>query len=632
MNATSLDYRPATMSATFMALKPRPFENPELEKRFQAYFYGDGLAQMVFAISLMGIGAALIYLQYGFSDFEGTGWFEKNQLQRFYRIVVIAGFLTITLAFWNFWLKHWSYLAVVFVVIVYSVGILSLKIKMHSTGLPIDSAGGWRSVTTQISIILLTFPFIRISLLFLLVVAGSSTIALLLVSFTDTTQLLLAATGLLSAILSGAAIWINNYRRERDIFDRSVALEKAVAASRESEARATDLANRQRQLARAVTHDIRQPMAAVLLQMSLLKQTGSAGKQASKPPPNFEPLAFALDALQTQVQEIARDALPNRPADPIELTAVDIPQLVTMAYHLHAPLAAQNDISLRLFIGPRARHCLARTNSGQITTILQSLLSNAIKFRRRDAEFGTYAGYLPGIVIGLTVVRDTFIIRVFDNGMGIASEVLPRIFDEGFSTSDPENGSNGLGLFNVHRLTRSLPYHSVQVHSRPGHYTNVTLRLPMTDDDAKRPDFGGEQSTFARALHKIGDAEVSPLRGRSILLVEDDALVRVALQDLFAFWGARLVAVASASEALTLLETSRPDYELLVCDYHLGNGMNGLSVIRAALDLFPQRLGAILISGEIQIDMTGFDGVPLITKPIDPDILLATVQLQLGPA
>ena len=256
------------MGATFLALKPRPFESPELEKRFQESFHGDGLAQMVFAITLMGIGVVLIYLQYGISDFEKTGWFEGNQLQRFFRILVIAAFLTVTLVFWNFWLKHWAYLAIVFVIVVYSVGILLLKVKMAATGVPMTDAGGWRSVTTQISLILLTFPFIRIRLSFLLLVASTSTIALLFFAFDDPTQTVLAGTGLLSAIISGTAIWYNNYRRERDIFDRTVALEKAVRASRISEAKATDLAERQRQLARAVTHDIRQPMAAVILQMA----------------------------------------------------------------------------------------------------------------------------------------------------------------------------------------------------------------------------------------------------------------------------------------------------------------------------------------------------------------------------
>jgi len=606
------------MGATFMALKPRPFESPELEAKFQEHFYGDGLAQMVFAITLMGIGVVLIYLQYGISDFEGTGWFEANQLQRFYRIVVIAAFLAVTLAFWNFWLKHWAYLAIVFVLVVYSVGILLLKVKMASTGLPMTDAGGWRSVTTQISLILLTFPFIRIRLSFLLIVASTSTIALLYFAFNDPTQTVLAGTGLLSAIISGAAIWFNNYRRERDIFDRSIALEEAVEASRISEARATDLANRQRQLARAVTHDIRQPMAAVILQMSLLKYQGSQGKTN----PDLEPLAFALDALQTQVQEIARDALPNRPAEPVELSAVDIPQLVSMAVQLHEPLARRSGIELRQWVAPRASDAVAMTNPGQITTILQSLLSNAIKFKKTNHPSS-------GIIVSVSLIQNQVLIRVFDNGVGIASDVMPRTFDEGFSTSSIDDNSNGLGLFNVRRLTSGLPGHQVSVRSRHRLYTCITLALPAAETPS-RPPASIPNGAFARALHIAQDQPNDPLENRAVLLVEDDPLVRTALTDLLRSWGAQLTTTASFDEAMDQLSDPSNKFELVVCDYHLGDGDNGLSILHEALQRYQSNIGAILISGEIHIDMTGSEDIPLVPKPIEPEVLLATAQLQLG--
>ena len=609
------------MGATFLALKPRPFESPELEKRFQESFHGDGLAQMVFAITLMGIGVVLIYLQYGISDFEKTGWFEGNQLQRFFRILVIAAFLTVTLVFWNFWLKHWAYLAIVFVIVVYSVGILLLKVKMAATGVPMTDAGGWRSVTTQISLILLTFPFIRIRLSFLLLVASTSTIALLFFAFDDPTQTVLAGTGLLSAIISGTAIWYNNYRRERDIFDRTVALEKAVRASRISEAKATDLAERQRQLARAVTHDIRQPMAAVILQMALLKvQAGKAdGDRATQ---DLQPLAFALDALQTQVQEIARNALPNRPADPNKLSAVDIPQLVKMTVQLHQPLASREGIELRLWIAPKAANIFALTNSGQVTTILQSLLSNAIKFNSENRR-------RAGIIVSVLKVRDRLNIRVFDNGAGIASDVLPRIFDEGFSTSLGDDHSNGLGLYNVRRLTNNLPRHDVMVHSRQGAYTSVTLTLPITENRAHESP-APPSGAFAHALSMNDNQPELPLNRRNILLVEDDALVRTALNEILRSWGAVVIAVDNAEAAMALIANTTKHFDLLICDYHLGGGKNGLSVLHEGLRHYEHKVGVILISGEIQVDMKGSDVIPLLGKPIEPDKLLATAQLQIS--
>ena len=81
----------------------------------------------------------------------------------------------------------------------------------------------------------------------------------------------------------------------------------------------------------------------------------------------------------------------------------------------------------------------------------------------------------------------------------------------------------------------------------------------------------------------------------SVLLVEDDETVRECLTELLIDAGWRIVAAASAEQALTLAE-ARGAPDVLITDHLLGSGMSGRALISAARHRWPM-VGAVLISG-----------------------------------
>ena len=110
-----------------------------------------------------------------------------------------------------------------------------------------------------------------------------------------------------------------------------------------------------------------------------------------------------------------------------------------------------------------------------------------------------------------------------------------------------------------------------------------------------------------------------------MLLVEDDAGVRDATRMLLAVEGYRVTAVSSRSEALrSAREEGRPD--LLITDYHLGEGELGTQVIAAVRESAEADVKAVLITGDTSAlikEMSGDPNLRIASKPINAEELLS---------
>ncbi|MGB7182120.1 MAG: ATP-binding protein [Burkholderiaceae bacterium] len=519
-------------------------------------------------------------------------------------------FLLITASFWRFWLRNWAYLATFFVIAVYTLGIVTLKMQMSRSGIPHTVGGGWRSVTTQILIIFFTFPFIRLRISWLLAASTISSAALVYISFQDPIQALLAGTGLTIAILGGAAVWYNNYRRERNLFDRTLELERSARAAEESEALATDLAERHRKLARAITHDIRQPMAAVSIQMALLGQEGKAIASGNTP---LAPLAYAFEALKSQVQEIARDVFPVGSEQLSGPSRVNIGDLLTNTALLHTPLAKVNNIEVRVWIGRSVAGWDGVSNLGNLTTVLQSLLSNSTKFRNANA-------LRSFISVGARRVDDQILVTVIDNGIGIATEALESVFDEEFSIDRVSNDSAGLGLYNVKRIINALPGHSVKVASIVGRCTCFRINLPAVRILGGTPAVSEETFLASNSDATIVGGKVRELNGARILIVEDDNLVSSNIVQLLQSWGVVTALATDAASAKALIAESESPFDVVLCDLNLrADEENGLDVIVFAKNYYTNLVGAILITASPDVPELRDKSVPILFKPFAPN-------------
>ena len=109
--------------------------------------------------------------------------------------------------------------------------------------------------------------------------------------------------------------------------------------------------------------------------------------------------------------------------------------------------------------------------AGTLAQVLLNLLSNVRRY--------AYPPPTPGQVeIGLALKEDCYVLTVSDHGSGIAPEHLPRVFEPFFTTGRGQGGS-GLGMSIVHSLVTAHLQGDIQLESRPGEGTTVTLRLPL---------------------------------------------------------------------------------------------------------------------------------------------------------
>jgi CheY-like chemotaxis protein len=202
-------------------------------------------------------------------------------------------------------------------------------------------------------------------------------------------------------------------------------------------------------------------------------------------------------------------------------------------------------------------------------------------------------------------------LSVADTGTGMDAATAARAIEPFFSTKGVGRGT-GLGLSMVHGLASQLGG-ALTIRSQPGLGTDVMLWLPISDAPLKARDLATEQQSF----HGLG----------TVLLVDDETLVRASTAEMLKDFGYSVVEAASAEEALSL-HASGFKPKLLVTD-HLMPGMNGTDLIARMRQAQPSLI-ALLISGYAEVD--GIDpNVPRLTKPFrhaDLGTILATLTRQ----
>lgn len=177
----------------------------------------------------------------------------------------------------------------------------------------------------------------------------------------------------------------------------------------------------------------------------------------------------------------------------------------------------------------------------------------------------------PGLYVRLSVI---------DAGCGMDSETLTRAIEPFYSTKELGRGT-GLGLSMVHGLAAQLGG-GFLITSAPNEGTRVDLYLPVAGDEAiAEPRISGEPAQW------IG-------RQLSVLLVDDEELVRTATAELVRDIGHRVEEAASGAEGLALLQRGLA-VDAIVTDY-LMPGMNGGELARRIEEIFPE-IPLLLVTG-----------------------------------
>jgi CheY-like chemotaxis protein len=203
-------------------------------------------------------------------------------------------------------------------------------------------------------------------------------------------------------------------------------------------------------------------------------------------------------------------------------------------------------------------------------------------------------------------------VSVADTGVGMDADVIKHVFEPFFSTKGVGHGS-GLGLSVAYGIAKQ---HDGWIHvtSRVGKGSAFTLYLPEWVGDPK----------------VAAGAENSSLQGKGerILLVEDEAEVRLLASRVLVAAGYEVVAVGTVADGDAALRRKGAAFALIFTDVVLPDG-NGVELVEKALDRNP-KMGVLISSGytdERSRWQTIQDkGFPFLAKPHSPTRLLTVIR------
>jgi hypothetical protein len=383
---------------------------------------------------------------------------------------------------------------------------------------------------------------------------------------------------------------------EKAAAERLKAAEEALLQSQKMEAVG--------QLTGGIAHDFNNLLTGIVGSLDLLQTRLNQGRTDN--------VARYINAAMTSANRAA--ALTHRllafaRRQPLMPESVDANQLVVSLEDLLRRTIGET-IDLEITASDDLWRTLCDPN--QLESALLNLAINArdampdggkLTISTANASLGKVTADTPALSPG-----DYVCIAVGDTGVGMSAQVAARAFDP-FFTTKPIGQGTGLGLSMIYGFARQSNGH-VTIDSKMGRGTSVTLYLPRHD--------GGSTAQHVSTVGAIRHAST----GETVLVVEDEPVVRGVILEMLAEQGFRTLEAIDGPSGLRILRT-RQRIDLLVTDVGLP-GMNGRQLADQARETRPG-LKVLFITGyaESVAMADGFleQGMEMITKPFELDNL-----------
>ena len=345
-----------------------------------------------------------------------------------------------------------------------------------------------------------------------------------------------------------------------------------------------------------VAHDFNNLLTPIIGSLDMLMRRGSGTAREKR---LIDGALQSAERAKTLVQRLL--AFARR--QPLQPTAVDLSQLVdSMADLIESTVGPT--ITLEIEVADALPP--ARADANQLEMALLNLAVNA-----RDAmpnggtlsvkvhRYGVDSQQIVDVPAG-----DYICLSVGDTGMGMDEATRQRAIEPFFSTKGVGKGT-GLGLSMVHGLAAQLGG-GLTISSALGRGTAITLWLPLSDV---------KTATTAPVVPAPAKADGIG----TVLLVDDEDLVRMSTADMLADLGYGVVEASSGEQALELVQAGlRPD--LLVTD-HLMPGLSGAQLARDLQGKLPG-IRCIIVSGYAEAEGMDIEMARL-TKPFRSEELAA---------
>jgi signal transduction histidine kinase len=333
----------------------------------------------------------------------------------------------------------------------------------------------------------------------------------------------------------------------RENEERRRELEREIAHRKRVEQALKEGDERKDQFLAMLAHELRNPLAPISNAVQIMKAEGLSG-------PYFQ---WSIKVIEDQIKQMTRmvdDLLDvsriTRGKVVLQKEPIDLEVVVDLAVEASRPLIKDCKHELTVVLPPRP--IILEVDPARMAQVLSNLLNNAAKYTDEGGEISLSAEQAGREVL----------IRVRDNGIGIAPELLPHVFDmftQADQTLSRSRGGLGIGLTLVRSLVE-MHDGRVGVHSDgPDRGSEFTVRLPLpAQPDAAQPD-AAQPDAADPATHDPG----IPLPRRRILVVDDNRSHATSLGVLLRTMGHQVDEAYDGVTALELARRHRPDVILL---------------------------------------------------------------------
>jgi PAS domain S-box-containing protein len=367
------------------------------------------------------------------------------------------------------------------------------------------------------------------------------------------------------------------------------------------------------QLTGGVAHDFNNILTVITGTIGIL-----ADAVADKP--ELAAVAKLIDEAADRGANLTKHLLAFARKQPLQPREIDVNALVLeTAKLLHPTLGEHIQITPLL----AADAWTAMVDPNQLSTAILNLAINARDAMPNGGKLAletsnvyldeAYAGMHSEVTVGNHVM-----VAVSDTGSGISAANLERVFDPFFTTKEIGKGT-GLGLSMVFGFVKQSGGH-IKIYSEEGHGTTVKIYLPRAT---------GLEQTAAEAA--IATAQVEG-GSETVLVVEDDAMVRRYVITQVESLGYTTFEAANAAEALKLID-GNPTIDLLFTDVIMPGTMNGRLLADEALRRRPA-LKTLYTSGYTENAIVHHgrldSGVLLLAKPYRKSELARMLRMALG--
>jgi PAS domain S-box-containing protein len=353
-------------------------------------------------------------------------------------------------------------------------------------------------------------------------------------------------------------------------------------------------------IANGIAHDFNNVLGGVVAQAELATNELDSGFSPKQELNSIREVAMRGSEIVRELMIYA--GTDNQKLMPLDLSATVSEILALLKVSVSKRAVIETELAADL---PRVR-----ANSGRISQLVMNLVTNAseaigdhdgtirVVTKRATARMiqRAVASSVPDPGLDSSSATECIQLEISDTGRGMLRQMQARIFEPFFST---KVGARGLGLAIVDGIVRSLAG-SIEVESEPDKGTTIRISLPVAEMNLKHAPSDDAKKTAS---------PVAPVAS-TILLVEDEEPLRVAVSKMLEKSRFSIITAADGDVALNILRTCDREIDLLLLDITIP-GASSAEVFREAMRLWPnlqvivtsaytQEVSASLLKAEVK--------------------------------